>query len=337
MNYMSVGDLARSYQLRNHNTQLKSALSDLTNEVMTGVKSDIGAAVRGDFRALASINASLARLDVYGQTGTRAGLVLSTMQSSLGHIRSTASDVAKSLLSSGSEATATGLTTSLSQATSALTTVLSSLNVSASGHRVFSGIAVDAVSVGTTQDLMSSLATATSGLTQADDIADAVTQWFDAPTGGGGYLDTMFGGSQTGIADLDLSDESSIAIPVTAADRSVRDVIRGLALAALAADTTSPLSDSQRQRLANLSAGALLESDGGLIETQARLGVLEALVETAATRNGAEETTLSTARLDLIGADEYETSTALKAAQSQLETLYTLTARLSDLSLANYL
>ncbi len=337
MKYISVGDLASSYQLRNHNTQLKSTLADLTHEVMTGIKSDTGAAVRGDFRALASINGSLARLEIYGQTGTKAGLVLSTMQSSLDHIRSTASDVAKALMSSGSGTTSTGLPTSLSQATSALTSVLSSLNVSASGHHVFSGIAVDTVSVRSAEDLMSSLAAATAGLTQADDIAEAVTQWFDAAPGGGGYLDTMFGGSQTGVSGIALSEETSITIPVTAADPAIRDVIKGLALAALAADAGSTLPDSQRQSLANLSAGALLASDSGLIETQAQLGGLESLVETAETRNGAEKTTLSTARLDLIGADSYETSTALKAAQSQLEILYTLTARLSDLSLANYL
>ncbi len=43
------------------------------------------------------------------------------------------------------------------------------------------------------------------------------------------------------------------------------------------------------------------------------------------------------ARTELIGADPYDTATEMEAVQGQLETLYTVTARLSRLSLADFL
>ena len=43
------------------------------------------------------------------------------------------------------------------------------------------------------------------------------------------------------------------------------------------------------------------------------------------------------ARLGIVSMDPYDAATALTEAESQLDTLYTVTARLSRLSLANYL
>ena len=43
------------------------------------------------------------------------------------------------------------------------------------------------------------------------------------------------------------------------------------------------------------------------------------------------------ARGGMVGVDGYDTATALQETQARLETLYTLTARLSRLKLADYL
>ena len=56
-----------------------------------------------------------------------------------------------------------------------------------------------------------------------------------------------------------------------------------------------------------------------------------------AIRNAAEASALQIARNGLVAADPYDTATAIQAVQTQIETLYTLTARLSRLSLTDYL
>lgn len=197
-------------------------------------------------------------------------------------------------------------------------------------------MAAETQSVGSADILLSALGGLTEGMTDADEIASAVDAWFDASVGDGGYLDTIYGGSEAAVSGLKVSDNTEISLSVTASDTSIRDVLKGLALAALASDSVS-YSDDLKLDLATRAAQKLLSADTGLVETQARLGVAELAVETAGTRNSAEKTSLNTARTSLIGADSYESATALQAVQTQLETLYTLTSQLSDMSLVNYL
>jgi flagellar hook-associated protein 3 FlgL len=68
-----------------------------------------------------------------------------------------------------------------------------------------------------------------------------------------------------------------------------------------------------------------------------RLGTTEGQIAAAATRNSAEVAALEIARNGLVSVDPYEAATRLEAAQSQLEALYTATARLSRLSLVDFL
>ena len=50
-----------------------------------------------------------------------------------------------------------------------------------------------------------------------------------------------------------------------------------------------------------------------------------------------EATALGLARADLIAVDGYDAASRLKETETRLQTIYALTARLSELSLANYL
>ena len=72
-------------------------------------------------------------------------------------------------------------------------------------------------------------------------------------------------------------------------------------------------------------------------EHGARVGVAEARIEQAATRNNAARTSLEYSRNKLIAADPYETAAQLQTVQFQLESLYSVTVRNANLSLVNFL
>jgi len=74
-----------------------------------------------------------------------------------------------------------------------------------------------------------------------------------------------------------------------------------------------------------------------LTALQARLGVAQERISSAEIRNAAESSALQIARSDLLAIDPYDTATALQATQTQLETLYSITARLTRLNLTDYL
>ena len=69
----------------------------------------------------------------------------------------------------------------------------------------------------------------------------------------------------------------------------------------------------------------------------ARLGRAEAQIEIASARNSAESTALQIARTGMLAADPYETATKLQETQTQLEMIYSITARMTRLSLVDYL
>jgi flagellar hook-associated protein 3 FlgL len=93
----------------------------------------------------------------------------------------------------------------------------------------------------------------------------------------------------------------------------------------------------ERARLAERAGRELLSSEDARIMLAARIGSVEAQIEAARTRNGAEETALGILRSDIGSVDPYEAATRLEAASSQLESLYLVTARVSRLSLVEFL
>jgi flagellar hook-associated protein 3 FlgL len=117
----------------------------------------------------------------------------------------------------------------------------------------------------------------------------------------------------------------------------VRDTLKGLALAAMLDRGTLGGNAAQRAELAKTAGAVLLEAADARGALAARIGTAQERTANAATRNMAEATALQIARIGMVSADPYEAATALTEAESQLDTLYAVTARLSRLSLANYL
>ena len=75
----------------------------------------------------------------------------------------------------------------------------------------------------------------------------------------------------------------------------------------------------------------------GVTALQAGLGDAEARLDTRVIRLTGERDALNLARQTLIAVDPYEAATQLEQAQTQLQTLYAVTARTARLSLTGYL
>lgn len=337
MNYLSVGDMAQAFQMRRHNVTLQDHLSRLSEELTTGVHSDLAEAVSGDFRVLAGLDRSLATLKAY-KTGTdEAALLTQTVQTALEHAQALVTDLAPSLLSAAATGTPTQVDITAGEARQTLEAVVSALNSQVADQYVLSGAATDRKPVAGADVLLAALGAATAGQTTAAGVVAAVSAWFDAPVGGGGYLDTVYGGASAPLAPLAIGPGQSATMDLTAADPAVRDLLEGLALGALVAGNILPGDSTGRAFLVKTSGEALVASGTAMAGVRARIGTAEAHIADTAARNSAEASALGIARTGLIAADPFDTASALQAVQTQIETLYTLTARLSRLSLTDYL
>ncbi len=89
--------------------------------------------------------------------------------------------------------------------------------------------------------------------------------------------------------------------------------------------------------LARFAATALMETATARSDVAARIGSAEQKIAEATSRNSAEQLALKIARSDILGVDPFEATSALTDAQNKLEALYSVTARLSRLSLVDFL
>jgi len=337
MTYLSVGDMAQSYLMQRHNVQIKSTMTRLTEELTTGVQKDLGAAVKGDFSALAAIDLSLARIGSFSQVTTETELFADTQQNALAVLQDQADSVGATLVSAAATTQDEMIRSVTGDAAQRFDSIIAALNVSVAGRYVFSGTATDTPPLASSDDILGALAVTIAGLGTAQDIASAVSDWFNAPAGGGGYIDVAYQGSSTTLAPQQLSSTDTVELATTALDPDVRELLQGFAMAALVGRNLVPSDPELRAQLSRTAGEQILTSAGPLTATRAAIGTAQEAIATAQARNTSESAALELSRGQIIGVDEYDTATALEALQSQLETLYTLTARLSGLSLTDYL
>ena len=113
--------------------------------------------------------------------------------------------------------------------------------------------------------------------------------------------------------------------------------MKAVAMAALADDSAGVADFTAQSDLLRRSAEVLLSAQNNVVALQANVGLAQEQIEAWSVRHAVEKLELDNAKGALLAVDPFETASRLEAAQFQLETLYAGTARLSDLSLANYL
>lgn len=335
-NPLSVGDLSRSAFLRQASAHLKSQVTTLSQEAATGLKSDIAAATGGQLGGLAQVQARLAALEAHGRNAATAQGELGHLQAAMGSLEAIGTALGASLQTAASVGDDASLRIRAEEARQDFHAAVRMVNVEAGGRYLLSGTAVDTPPLSGPAEILAAAKAQVAGLASPADIAAALDAWFAAPPGAGGFADSQFHGNTQGRA-LAVAPGTTIRQEAGALDPPFRDLLKGLALAALSADPDLALPREGRAALLADAGRQVAGAATGLIARQADLGLLEETVERAAARNGAETTALSLARSDILSADPYETASALTQAEASLQNLYALTARLSRLSLTDYL
>lgn len=334
MALVSLGDMAQSFLLRSQNARLKAGLQHHGQELSTGRVQDVGRHLAGDFGPLAGLGRSLARLDAFKIATTETGLLGTAMQSALAAIGDQASTLAPTLLATAQGGLPAHFDAIGAEARSRFGTALSRLNTQVGDRSLFAGIKTGGPAVADAATILAELKTAAAGALTAADVAQAVSDWFDAPGGFGtiGYL-----GSPDPLDPVIIGEGETAELDITAADPAVRETLKGLAMAALLGEGVLAGNPAARGALATRAGEQLIGAQTDWTALQARLGLAQENIASAETRNNAESAALQIARADLLAADPYEAATALQATQTQLETLYAITARLSRLHLTEYL
>lgn len=335
MSYISIGDMAQTYMIRRQNAQLKSTATRLANELSTGKTSDVSKRFSGDFSMVSSIETSLTAIQAYKSASNEAGQFTTVMQTTLGLVQGQTTAAVSALLLTSNSASQTQIQNTSGDVRQKFDAVVSSLNTQVGGRSIFAGAATDGPAIASPAVIIADLKTVIAGQTTAAGVEAAVNTWFD--TSGGGYETVGYLGSTTSIAPFKIGIGQEADVSITASNSEIRDTLKGLALAALVSEGALA-GDISEQALLLRNAGDRLLTVGD-IQTgmRASLGSVEAQIETASTQAASEVSALEIVRTELLSIDPYNTASELEAVQTQLETLYALTARISRLSLVDFL
>lgn len=335
MTTLSHGDLAHSFLLRRQNLATKTEMQALQNEVITGQSRDITAKVRGDVVPLAGLDGSVARLEGFQTLAREQLLGIGAMQAALNTVHDLSSNLAEFLIGASLGVSETRITAAGHTARSNLETVVSALNTRFGDRAVFSGVATSSPAMVSADTLLTgaqAAITAAAALTP-NDIDTALANWFNDPAGFEAAAYT--GGAR--LAPLAIAVGESANMNITAIDPAIKNTLRGLTLAALLDRGLLAGQPIARQEIANKAGIQLLQTNTDRANLTGRLGGIEAQIENASARNAAEVTSLRLIRNDITTVDPYEAASKLQNTQSQLEKIYTLTARMTRLSLMDFL
>lgn len=335
MTSITIGDLANTFLIKRQTSGLKSEMSRLASELTTGRKADLGASLAGDFGPYAGIERAMRALAAYATANTEAAGMLAASQLALDNVQSMGRDLGAALLTASSSEDVVLIGTTAEDARQKFSAVVATLNTSMADRTLFGGAATDRPALASAEEMLAEIATAVSGETTAAGITAAVEAWFD--DAGGGFETMGYLGGSKDMGPLLIAEGEKAEIGVRADDQVMRDTLKGYALMSLIADGALDGAVKEQAALTASAAEHMLAADGDITNLRARIGAIEARVEDAQARNAAEKSAYELARTELIGADPYEAATELQAVYAQIETLYTVTARIAGLSFTDYM
>jgi flagellar hook-associated protein 3 FlgL len=329
----TLSDLSQMFQLRRDTVRVRQDLARATQELSSGTNANLSKALNGNFSPLVGLDKQLSALAAYATNAKEATLFADTAQSALGRVKEVSDGLGTSLLSVKESDIVTVGEVYAGEAEGAFELTVSALNTSVAGRSVFGGAATDRSPLAPASDMLAELRTLAAAETTASGVAAVVDAWFGP---GGGFEANGYKGSANQISNFKVAEGREIEMPIKADDPEIRNQLKALAKAALLEG--SGITDrTEKVHLAQMAGESIISNQDRMLSLQAQVGSAQARIETASTQNASEKTALEIARSGIVSVDPYEVATQLQNLQVQLETIYTITARLSGLSLTNYL
>lgn len=334
MSFLSIGDLAQGYALRQQNSVLKQQMQRLSQELASGLTSDVTEKLSGDLLRLSDVQHKLEMSDSYVRGAEQGRFETSVMQLALETLQSSAEKLSSTAISFGSSAGAVGIDVFADDARGTLGTMISALNTDAGGRSLFAGDEVATAPIVSTGDFLAAIQSAVAGAVNAAGLTLALDTFFSS---GGGFETLIYQGGNAARNAYQLGDGESVTLDLRADDPAFRAILKQVSIAALLDDPGVTLTSAEQFDLASQMGIDLLSSQELITDIRADLGFAESRIDRAATRLAAEMTSLKLVQTELLTVNPYDTASELETVQVRLETLYAITSRMSRLNLVNYL
>ena len=334
MNSFSLGDLAQTFMLQRRGAELKADFSRVTEEVASGQVSDVKSVLRGNTGYLSEIENDLQTLSGYRVATVEAAQFADASQTALELVNSSVERLSSIFFAMPNNAFGAVLDQFSNDAETEMATIVSALNTTSGGRSVFAGRATDRSALEDVDAILDALRAATATAMTPEELKTQVDQWFSDPLG---FATVAYTGTDEALVPFRVGNDETVEVRVTANDAAFRDILKQVSIAVISEDASFGFSTSERQGLLRDSGQGLFQVQTDLTAVRASVGSAQARIDAVSTRNATEENALLMAKGALLQVDPYEAATELEAVQFQLQSLYTVTARMSDMSFVNFI
>ncbi|TPW26903.1 flagellar hook-associated family protein [Pararhizobium mangrovi] len=341
MKTTTVSTLALRSALRQNLVSGQSSLADAQKEAATGRYADIGQSLGGRTSQSVSLANGVSRLNAIIDSNSIVQTRLSTAQSALESVSDNTQTALDGLLTVTGGSDDTQLSSVVDQVRNAFQSSLGAMNASVAGNFVFSGTQSDQPALndrlGDASDEIRSAYDAAFPPDGPEPSADDVEDFIDktvAPMFDETNWQTWSNASddpvQTRIGTNEVIDTST-----TANSEGVRKLAMASALSTALLGDDVPAST--RSTVVTSASATMREALSGIDSDRSTLGVVQSRVTKATSAMKDQIDTVNTQIDNLEGVDPYDAATRVNTLMNQVETSYAITARISQLSLMNYL
>lgn len=335
MNTTGLPDLLSAGRLSRDLARVNADFERAAGEVSSGLKSDIVEASGGDPTRLYALERDLTlverRQTTIGLAAGRAGV----SQSALGRVQDSVGAVGVALSAAVARGDESAAAAEAGKARSAFGEAVSALNSRFGDRALFAGAAADGPALASPDVILDEIAALVAAAPDAAGAVAAVDAYFADPAGFGatGYL-----GSADDAPDAEIADGARVSYALRADRRELTDALAALALGVVGAEGGfGGDGGAARLEVLGVAAGRGIAAGDGVIALRGALGATEERLEEAGVRADAERSLLQRTRSGILARDPFEAATAFKALETQLQSIFSVTARLSSLSLSNFL
>jgi len=306
-------------------------ISHSTSDIASNMRS----AQRGALTTVFSIDKKLGNIEVFQKTIALAEARSSTAQNSLSVVESALTTIGVDVLAALERDDLQSAKTYANQSRALLNSVVATLNADVGGQSIFSGAGFDTPALESSDVIMTDIEAIVAAAPDTTIALNDIHTYFNDPAGG--FATSIYLGSTVDAPELSISEGLELNPLIRADTQPLRDTLRILAVSAVVAEGAfAGDALAQKQMLNDVATDSVIARDD-VIYLRQDIGHAQSIIAETSDGNATEKSMLQITRNNLLGADPYETATRLTELQTQLESLYLLTARLSGLSLANFL
>lgn len=334
MKVTGTSDLGKLASMQKRAGDTRMALHRAALEMTTGESASRFEATAGNLTRLFALERSLDRNTVFSQNIALVETRLDTMQNGLGLLLGPLEDLAIDMsAATGLGDTAAGMMHA-SSARNAFADLVTMLNTQVGGLSLFAGTATDGPAMASADSILADLDAMAQGAATPAAAMAAISNYF-AP--GGGFYGSGFVGSSDDLVAIDIGEGRRLDYALRADNEQIIALLHAQALGAVVAGGAFAVDADARMELLGASGAALLKAKEGLIDLRSEIGISQNTLERAKAARTAERDTIDLARSGILTADPMVAASTYQALEARLDTIYTVTARLADLSFTKYM